>query len=160
MSGRRYCCIPGGANSLLRLSVTDGRQRAQALEYHPLPDLRMQGPAGLKVALTDVHVRHGMLLLQPCNVRVLGGGVAALEGARRKTIEFMTLDVAEAKLRRLRAARGDDAPPPRDRKVVFHHDRVGGGGSSVRRSGADWRRRCGPELYRRRRRRRRGRMST
>lgn len=121
MSGRRYCCIPGGANSLLRLSVTDGRQRVQAMEYHPLPDLRMQGPGGLKVALTDVHVRHGMLLLQPCNVRVLGGGVAELEAARRNTVEFMTLNVAEAKLRRLRAARGH-TPPPRDRKVVFHHE--------------------------------------
>jgi len=93
----------GGNNkTCLRLSLTDGVQRVHALEYKRIQALQPHAPAGLKIVLSgEVTVRRGTLLLQPENVHVLGGEVAHLEAARCRMVEYMTLDVADARLRRI-----------------------------------------------------------
>ncbi|KAK9867838.1 hypothetical protein WJX84_002427 [Apatococcus fuscideae] len=79
----------------LKMALTDasafqpcasGKQEAEALEYRHLPDVGPDMPAGFKMALTDVEVRRGLLLLQPENTQILGGCVERLEQARQRSL--------------------------------------------------------------------------
>jgi len=63
------------ANRLLKLWLTDGTKTLIAMEYHRIPHLRASNPLGLKVMVTDVPVRHGVLQLTESNTQVLGGEV-------------------------------------------------------------------------------------
>ncbi|BDA43617.1 probable recQ-mediated genome instability protein 1 at N-terminal half [Coccomyxa sp. Obi] len=76
-----------GAKRCLKLSLTDGRQRAFAFEQQPISTLHTLCPAGLKVAITDAPIKRGMLVLKPENITVLGGEVERLEQARRRMVE-------------------------------------------------------------------------
>ncbi|KAK9831767.1 hypothetical protein WJX74_008809 [Apatococcus lobatus] len=75
-----------GKGRCVKMSLTDGKQQVEGLEYRHLPDVGPDMPAGFKMALTDVEVRRGMLLLQPENTQVLGGCVARLEDARQRCL--------------------------------------------------------------------------
>ncbi|GAQ81607.1 hypothetical protein KFL_000850230 [Klebsormidium nitens] len=74
-------------SSCLKLSLTDGEQRAYAIEYRKVPQLSPMMPAGIKIAVSNVFVRQGLLLLCPENVVVLGGKVQCLEEARQRVME-------------------------------------------------------------------------
>ncbi|KAM9475715.1 recQ-mediated genome instability protein 1 isoform 1-T2 [Clarias gariepinus] len=64
---------------MLMLQLTDGVQNLEGIEYRPIPALNAGLPPGTKLqVLGRVHVRLGVLLLKPENVRVLGGEVEAL----------------------------------------------------------------------------------
>ncbi|KAI3956549.1 hypothetical protein MKW92_041080, partial [Papaver armeniacum] len=65
----------------LKLSMTDGVQCVTGLEHRFIEDLQaaFPAPAGLKVLIHNVNVRHGCLMLMPEGLKVLGGMVEALE---------------------------------------------------------------------------------
>jgi RecQ mediated genome instability protein len=63
-----------------------GRTAAWALELEPLPCLSAGLTAGCKVAIRHPAVQRGALLLTAGSVDVLGGGVPALEAARRRLL--------------------------------------------------------------------------
>ncbi|CAH1441871.1 unnamed protein product [Lactuca virosa] len=48
-----------------KLSMTDGVQQIFDIEYQPIKDLDALSPAGLKVAISNVNVRHELLMLVP-----------------------------------------------------------------------------------------------
>ncbi|XP_065872937.1 recQ-mediated genome instability protein 1 [Euphorbia lathyris] len=79
----RYHDAPPGIKRCLKLSMTDGVQRVFGMEYRPIKDLQVLAPAGLKVVICNVHVRHGLLMLVPEALEVLGGMVDELEAARQ-----------------------------------------------------------------------------
>lgn len=83
----RYQNAPAGLKRCLKLSMTDGVQRVFGMEYRPLPDLHPLAPAGFKIALCNVHVRHGLLMLVPEAIEVLGGVVDELEAARQRLVQ-------------------------------------------------------------------------
>eukprot|EP01114_Cavostelium_apophysatum_P018968 TRINITY_DN5978_c0_g2_i2.p1 TRINITY_DN5978_c0_g2~~TRINITY_DN5978_c0_g2_i2.p1 ORF type:complete len:431 (+),score=92.71 TRINITY_DN5978_c0_g2_i2:110-1402(+) len=62
-------------NRMLKISATDGFQRVYAIEYRRIPHLSFSSPHGVKIQISDVLVRRGMILLTNENVRVLGGAV-------------------------------------------------------------------------------------
>ncbi|XP_071722694.1 recQ-mediated genome instability protein 1-like [Rutidosis leptorrhynchoides] len=82
----RYQETPPGIKRCLKLSMTDGVQRVFAMEYKPINDLKVFSPAGLKVAICNVHVRRGLLMLVPEAFTVLGGMVEELEAARERLV--------------------------------------------------------------------------
>ncbi|KAF8036993.1 hypothetical protein BT93_B0040 [Corymbia citriodora subsp. variegata] len=86
-SSCRYENAPTGPKRCLKLSMTDGVQRVFGMEYRPLQDLHALAPAGLKVALCNVHIRHGLLMLVPEALEVLGGVVDELEAARQRLVQ-------------------------------------------------------------------------
>lgn len=67
----------GRASRLLKLRLTDGHQHVVAMEYRPLPQLEPR--IGLKLEIRDVLVKHGVMLLVPAGVTVLGGAVVEEE---------------------------------------------------------------------------------
>ncbi|KAK3003407.1 hypothetical protein RJ639_020023 [Escallonia herrerae] len=67
----------------LKLSMTDGVQGVFGMEYQPIKDLEVLARAGLKVAICNVNVRHGLLMLVP---EVFGGLVEELEAARQRLV--------------------------------------------------------------------------
>ncbi|KAL0415640.1 UNVERIFIED_CONTAM: RecQ-mediatedinstability protein 1 [Sesamum latifolium] len=79
----RYQNAASGIKRCLKLSMTDGIQRVFGMEYRPVKDLEVLAPAGLKVAICNVNVRHGLLMLVPEVLEVLGGTVEELEAARQ-----------------------------------------------------------------------------
>ncbi|KAL1541814.1 recQ-mediated genome instability protein 1 [Salvia divinorum] len=83
----RYQNAAPGIKRCLKLSMTDGIQRVYGMEYRPIKDLQVLGPAGLKVVVCNVHVRHGLLMLVPEVIEVLGGAVDELEAARQRLLE-------------------------------------------------------------------------
>ncbi|XP_042014581.1 recQ-mediated genome instability protein 1-like isoform X2 [Salvia splendens] len=83
----RYQNAAPGIKRCLKLSMTDGIQRVFGMEYRPIKDLQVLGPAGLKVVVCNVHVRHGLLMLVPEVIEVLGGAVDELEAARQRLVE-------------------------------------------------------------------------
>ncbi|KAL5543848.1 hypothetical protein UlMin_007632 [Ulmus minor] len=83
----RYQKAPPGIKRCLKLSMTDGVQRVYGMEYRPINHLDTLAPAGLKVAICKVHVRHGLLMLVPEAFEVLGGVVEELEAARQRLVE-------------------------------------------------------------------------
>ncbi|XP_020548723.1 recQ-mediated genome instability protein 1 [Sesamum indicum] len=82
----RYQNAASGIKRCLKLSMTDGVQRVFGMEYRPIKDLEVLAPAGLKVAICNVNVRHGLLLLVPEALEVLGGTVEELEAARQRLV--------------------------------------------------------------------------
>ncbi|KAL0318899.1 UNVERIFIED_CONTAM: RecQ-mediatedinstability protein 1 [Sesamum angustifolium] len=82
----RYQNAASGIKRCLKLSMTDGVQRVFGMEYRPIKDLEVLAPAGLKVAICNVNVRHGLLMLVPEVLEVLGGTVEELEAARQRLV--------------------------------------------------------------------------
>ncbi|MCD9639691.1 hypothetical protein HAX54_024397 [Datura stramonium] len=82
----RYQKAAAGIKRCLKLSMTDGIQRVFGMEYRPIKDLDVLAPSGLKVAICNVHVRHGILMLVPEVIEVLGGMVEELEEARQRLV--------------------------------------------------------------------------
>ncbi|KAK3013851.1 hypothetical protein RJ639_010199, partial [Escallonia herrerae] len=82
----RYQNAPSTLKRCLKLSMTDGVQRVFGMEYRPIKDLEVLAPAGLKVAICNVNVRHGLLMLVPEVFEVLGGLVEELEAARQRLV--------------------------------------------------------------------------
>ncbi|KAI3766032.1 hypothetical protein L2E82_16080 [Cichorium intybus] len=82
----RYKKAPSGLKRCLKLSMTDGVQRVFGMEYQPIKDLDALSPAGLKVAVSNVNVRHGLLMLVPEVFQVLGGIVDELDAARQRLV--------------------------------------------------------------------------
>ncbi|KAL6584352.1 recQ-mediated genome instability protein 1 [Orobanche minor] len=83
---RRYQNAGPGNSRCLKLSMTDGVQRVFGMEYRPIQDLQALAHAGLKVAVCNVHIRHGLLMLVPEVLQVLGGSVLELEAARQRLV--------------------------------------------------------------------------
>ncbi|PPR85742.1 hypothetical protein GOBAR_AA34944 [Gossypium barbadense] len=82
----RYQETPSGIKRCLKLSMTDGVQRVFGMEYRPIKDLQVLAPAGLKVAICNVHIRHGLIVLVPESLQILGGVVEDLEAARQRLV--------------------------------------------------------------------------
>ncbi|KAK9066390.1 hypothetical protein SSX86_013712 [Deinandra increscens subsp. villosa] len=82
----RYKNANPGLKRCLKLSMTDGVQRVFGMEYLPIKDLDVLAPAGLKVAISNVNVRHGLLMLVPEVFQVLGGLVEELDAARQRLV--------------------------------------------------------------------------
>ncbi|GLT69231.1 hypothetical protein SLA2020_413990 [Shorea laevis] len=83
----RYEKAPPGIKRCLKLSMTDGVQRVFGMEYRPIQALEVLAPAGLKVAICNIHIRHGLLMLVPEAFEVLGGLVEELEEARQRLVD-------------------------------------------------------------------------
>lgn len=83
----RYQSAASGPKRCLKLSMTDGVQRVFGMEYRPIKDLEVLAPAGLKVAISNVHIRRGLLMLVPEVLEVLGGLVEDLEAARQRLVQ-------------------------------------------------------------------------
>ncbi|KAM6559165.1 hypothetical protein CsatA_028404 [Cannabis sativa] len=83
----RYQKAAPGIKRCLKLSMTDGVQRVFGMEYRPIKDLDALSPAGLKVVICNVHVRHGLLMLVPETFEVLGGLVQVMEAARQRLVD-------------------------------------------------------------------------
>ncbi|KAL6996918.1 recQ-mediated genome instability protein 1 [Sarracenia purpurea var. burkii] len=83
----RYQNANSGLKRCLKLSMTDGVQRVFGMEYRPIKDLEVLAPAGLKVAICNVNIRHGLLMLVPEIFEVLGGQVEDLEAARQRLVD-------------------------------------------------------------------------
>ncbi|KAI3455067.1 hypothetical protein Pfo_011730 [Paulownia fortunei] len=82
----RYQNAAPGIKRCFKLSMTDGVQRVFGMEYRPIKDLEVLAPSGLKVAVCNVNVRHGLLMLVPEVLIVLGGTVEELEAARQRLV--------------------------------------------------------------------------
>ncbi|XP_052181793.1 recQ-mediated genome instability protein 1 [Diospyros lotus] len=82
----RYQNASAGLKRCLKLSMTDGVQRVFGMEYRPIKDLDVLAPAGLKVAICNVNIRRGLLMLVPEVFEVLGGAVEDLEAARQRLV--------------------------------------------------------------------------
>ncbi|KAK1433943.1 hypothetical protein QVD17_10861 [Tagetes erecta] len=82
----RYKKANAGLKRSLKLSMTDGVQRIFGMEYQPIKDLDALAPAGMKVAISNVNVRHGLLMLVPEVFQVLGGLVEELDAARQRLV--------------------------------------------------------------------------
>ncbi|KAK0591102.1 hypothetical protein LWI29_035639 [Acer saccharum] len=83
----RYQDAPSSIKRCLKLSMTDGVQRVFGMEYRPIKDLQVLAPSGLKVAICNVHIRRGLLMLVPETLEVLGGMVQELEAARQRLVD-------------------------------------------------------------------------
>ncbi|KAI3853332.1 hypothetical protein MKX03_021886 [Papaver bracteatum] len=82
--------------------MTDGVQCVTGLEHRFIEDLQaaFPAPAGLKVLIHNVNVRHGCLMLMPEGLKVLGGMVEASEAYIPSGPSIQDLSVEEI----------DDAP--------------------------------------------------
>ncbi|WOH05173.1 hypothetical protein DCAR_0624587 [Daucus carota subsp. sativus] len=83
----RYQTAASGHKRCLKLSMTDGVQRVFGMEYRPIKNLEVLAPAGMKVVVCNVNVRHGILMLVPEVLEVLGGHVEELEAARQRLVQ-------------------------------------------------------------------------
>ncbi|XP_050901276.1 recQ-mediated genome instability protein 1 isoform X1 [Lathyrus oleraceus] len=83
----RYQQAPPCLKRCLKLSMTDGIQRVFGMEYRPIKDLEVCASSGLKVAISNVQVRHGLLMLVPETIQVLGGFVEELDAARKRLVD-------------------------------------------------------------------------
>ena len=59
---------------MLKICLSDGKQKVWGIEYQNIPDLNI-AIVGQKVFVSNVHVRHGLLLLTSQNTQVLGGTI-------------------------------------------------------------------------------------
>lgn len=82
----RYQNASSGLKRCLKLSMTDGVQQVFGMEYRPIKDLEVLAPAGLKVAVCNITIRHGILMLVPEVLEVLGGLVEELDAARQRLV--------------------------------------------------------------------------
>ncbi|KAH3746299.1 recQ-mediated genome instability protein 1 [Pelomyxa schiedti] len=69
---------------VLKLTLTDGKQRVYGIEYRLIPNLSVNTAPGTKIAVKDVEVRNGQIWLIPDCVFVLGGGVTCLMEAEKQ----------------------------------------------------------------------------
>ncbi|PNY09273.1 recQ-mediated genome instability protein 1-like [Trifolium pratense] len=83
----RYQEAPPGLKRCLKLSMTDGIQRVFGMEYRPIKALDVCASSGLKVAISNVQVRRGLLMLVPETIEVLGGLVERLDAARKRLVD-------------------------------------------------------------------------
>ncbi|XP_027148532.1 recQ-mediated genome instability protein 1 [Coffea eugenioides] len=83
----RYQEMAAGVKRCLKLSMTDGVQRISGMEYRPIKALEVLSPAGMKVAICNVNVRRGILMLVPEVIEVLGGKVEELDAARQRLVQ-------------------------------------------------------------------------
>lgn len=83
----RYQQAPPSKKRCLKLSMTDGIQRVFGMEYRPIEALEVCASSGLKVAISNVQVRRGMLMLVPETIEVLGGLVEQLDAARKRLVD-------------------------------------------------------------------------
>lgn len=83
----RYKEMAAGVKRCLKLSMTDGVQRISGMEYRPIKALEVLSPAGMKVAICNVNVRRGILMLVPEVIEVLGGKVEELDAARQRLVQ-------------------------------------------------------------------------
>ncbi|TKY60570.1 RecQ-mediated instability protein 1 [Spatholobus suberectus] len=83
----RYEKAPPGVKRCLKLSMTDGVQRVFGMEYRPIQALEVCASSGLKVAISNVHVRRGLLMLVPETIEILGGLVEQLDAARKRLVD-------------------------------------------------------------------------
>eukprot|EP00026_Physarum_polycephalum_P010164 Phypoly_transcript_10316.p1 GENE.Phypoly_transcript_10316~~Phypoly_transcript_10316.p1 ORF type:complete len:434 (+),score=37.71 Phypoly_transcript_10316:11-1312(+) len=65
-------------NRVLTFCITDGTQKMNGFEYRPIPSLSINSLPGIKILVSDVPIRQGLLLLSNDNTTVLGGQVSAL----------------------------------------------------------------------------------
>ena len=65
----------GSVNAMLKMELTDGKTTCYAIEYTPIPSLTIAIKRGAKIAVQNVRVENGLLLLNPTNVLLLGGTV-------------------------------------------------------------------------------------
>ena len=66
-----------------------GQTSVWALEVHPMPTLKPSLTAGTKLLLMNPVIQRGtILLLRPSDLHVLGGGVAKLEAARQRMVDY------------------------------------------------------------------------
>ncbi|MED6121631.1 recQ-mediated genome instability protein 1 [Stylosanthes scabra] len=86
----RYQQAPPGLKRCLKLSLTDGIQRVFAMEYRPIQALDVSASSGLKVAISNVHVRRGLLMLVPETIEILGGLVEQLDAARKRVVDELS----------------------------------------------------------------------
>ncbi len=79
------------AQRMLRLYCTDGlNESVPAVEYKPIHTLSLLTPPGTKIAIRDVWVRRGMLMLVPGGVQILGGEVQPLIAQeKQRKMEFV-----------------------------------------------------------------------
>ncbi|KAK9887575.1 hypothetical protein WA026_023382 [Henosepilachna vigintioctopunctata] len=69
----------GTGKRVLQLSLTDGVQYVEAIEYKPITVLDINLTPGIKVRLSGpITIRRGRLMLQEKNIRILGGEVESL----------------------------------------------------------------------------------
>ncbi|XP_060962705.1 recQ-mediated genome instability protein 1 isoform X4 [Cannabis sativa] len=106
----RYQKAAPGIKRCLKLSMTDGVQRVFGMEYRPIKDLDALSPAGLKVVICNVHVRHGLLMLVPETFEVLGGLVQVMEAARQRLVDEVNKPP--------RGIRNRELPPLRTRATL------------------------------------------
>ncbi|KAH7961376.1 hypothetical protein HPB52_008723 [Rhipicephalus sanguineus] len=73
---------------MLKLELTDGTRRIQAIEFEPIRSMSVDMRPGIKVLITGpVECRRGVMFLRADNVRVLGGMVESLlEGNCREAL--------------------------------------------------------------------------
>lgn len=73
---------------VLKLELTDGTLRMQAIEFEPVPCMSADMRPGVKLLITGpVECRRGVMFLRADNVRVLGGMVESLlEGNSREAV--------------------------------------------------------------------------
>ncbi|CAH0553682.1 unnamed protein product [Brassicogethes aeneus] len=66
----------GIGKRVLLVTMTDGVQEIEGMEYKPLPALNINSRPGIKVRLMGpITVRRGRLMLEPQHIKVLGGEV-------------------------------------------------------------------------------------
>ncbi|KAH6598646.1 hypothetical protein BASA50_003682 [Batrachochytrium salamandrivorans] len=63
---------------MLRLHLSDGFQTCIGIEHTPIAQIDILSLLGMKVLISNVQVRRGVLLLNASNTRVLGGSVAEM----------------------------------------------------------------------------------
>ncbi|KAH8486671.1 hypothetical protein H0E87_025612 [Populus deltoides] len=101
----RYQDANAGVKRCLKLSMTDGVQRVFGMEYRPIKDLKVFAPPGFKVAICNVHIRRGLLMLVPEALEILGGVVEELDAARQRLADEIN------KPPRGRRSRTGEVPP-------------------------------------------------
>ncbi|KAJ3675806.1 hypothetical protein LUZ60_004848 [Juncus effusus] len=83
----RYQNCPAGNKRCLKLHMTDGVTRVVGIEYRPIRELEVLAPSGFKVVIKNVQVRHGVLMLVPEIITILGGTVNYLDEARQRLVD-------------------------------------------------------------------------
>ncbi|XP_045468667.1 recQ-mediated genome instability protein 1-like isoform X1 [Harmonia axyridis] len=69
----------GSGKRVLQLTLTDGVQYVEAMEYKPIQILNINLTPGVKIRLSGpLTIRRGRLMLQEQNIRILGGEVEEL----------------------------------------------------------------------------------
>lgn len=119
---------PKYPTGMLKLELTDGNTKLPAIEYRPLPEIKLGvTPLGYKLQLKNVKIRNGIAWLEPGTVIMKGHSseerekLQKFEFARGLRIRMClptepipqpTQDTASLPPARMRPPLGDIAPPP------------------------------------------------